>query len=130
MRNRMYGGVRGRKTKVGRKLLRFPPTRFEGGNLSKILRATNRQPSTNTKTKLDLTKAIPGFSQIPDCDAKVRIVFQTTKFFLHFFAIKGYFSINLLHFAAKCCPKWSLRPSIRQQELHVAKRTDRDAHER
>ena len=23
-----YGGVRGRKTKVGRKLLRFPPTRF------------------------------------------------------------------------------------------------------
>ena len=28
MRNRMYGGVRGRKMKVGRKLLRFPPTRF------------------------------------------------------------------------------------------------------
>ena len=31
MRNRMYGGVRGRKTKVGEKLLRFPPTRFYGG---------------------------------------------------------------------------------------------------
>ena len=29
MRNRTYGGVRGRKTKVGRKLLRFPPTRFD-----------------------------------------------------------------------------------------------------
>ena len=28
MRNRMYGGVRGRKTKVGEKLLRFSPTRF------------------------------------------------------------------------------------------------------
>jgi|GEM_PF-5643330 len=28
MRNRMYGGVRGRKTKVERKLLRFPPTRL------------------------------------------------------------------------------------------------------
>ena len=28
MRNRTYGGVRGRETKVGRKLLRFPPTRF------------------------------------------------------------------------------------------------------
>ena len=28
MRNRTYGGGRGRKTKVGRKLLRFPPTRF------------------------------------------------------------------------------------------------------
>jgi hypothetical protein len=24
----MYGGVRGRKTKVGEKLLRFPPTRL------------------------------------------------------------------------------------------------------
>lgn len=29
MRNRMYGGVRGRKTKVGEKLLRFPPTRYK-----------------------------------------------------------------------------------------------------
>ena len=28
MRNRMYGGVRGRKTKVERKQLRFPPTRL------------------------------------------------------------------------------------------------------
>ena len=27
-RNRMYGGVRGRKTKVGEKLLRFPATRL------------------------------------------------------------------------------------------------------
>ena len=30
MPNGTYGGVRGRKTKVGRKLLRFPPTRLEG----------------------------------------------------------------------------------------------------
>ncbi len=29
MRNRTYGGVRGQKTKVGRKLLRFLPTRFD-----------------------------------------------------------------------------------------------------
>ena len=28
MPNGTYGGVRGRKSKVGRKLLRFPPTRF------------------------------------------------------------------------------------------------------
>ena len=28
MPNSTYGGVRGRKTKVGRKLLRFPSTRF------------------------------------------------------------------------------------------------------
>ena len=31
MRNRTYGGVRGRKTKVGEKLLRFPPTRLKVG---------------------------------------------------------------------------------------------------
>ena len=37
MPNGTYGGVRGRKTKVGRKLLRFPPTRcFQVG---RILRA-------------------------------------------------------------------------------------------
>ena len=49
MRTRMYGGVRGRKTKVGRKLLRFPPTRFfimggmDGGReeLFKALMAIN-----------------------------------------------------------------------------------------
>ena len=29
MPNGTYGGVRGRKTKVGRKLLRFPPTRLQ-----------------------------------------------------------------------------------------------------
>ena len=42
MRNRTYGGVRGRKTKVGRKLLRFPPTRL----ISDIaeLHSTNRCP--------------------------------------------------------------------------------------
>ena len=34
MPNGTYGGVRGRKTKVGRKLLRFPPTRF---NMSLLL---------------------------------------------------------------------------------------------
>ena len=28
MPNGTYGGVRGRETKVGRKLLRFPPTRL------------------------------------------------------------------------------------------------------
>ena len=36
MRNRMYGGVRGRKTKVGEKLLRFPPTRFYCVNCAMI----------------------------------------------------------------------------------------------
>ena len=35
MPNGTYGGVRGRKTKVGRKLLRFPPTRLLGYRLYK-----------------------------------------------------------------------------------------------
>ena len=34
MRNRMYGGVRGRKTRVGEKLHRFPPTRFVFKNVA------------------------------------------------------------------------------------------------
>ena len=42
MRNRTYGGVRGRKTKVGEKLLRFPPTRLnathEQGNWTPLLK--------------------------------------------------------------------------------------------
>ena len=33
MRNRMYGGVRGRKMKVGGKLLHFPPTRLIINNI-------------------------------------------------------------------------------------------------
>ena len=37
MRNRMYGGVRGRKTRVGEKLHRFPPTRFVFSTILKIL---------------------------------------------------------------------------------------------
>ena len=36
MRNRMYGGVRGRKTRVGEKLHRFPPTRFVFSTIIKI----------------------------------------------------------------------------------------------
>ena len=36
MPNGTYGGVRGRKTKVGRKLLRFPPTRSPDSGLSEL----------------------------------------------------------------------------------------------
>ena len=45
MRNRTYGGVRGRKTKVGRKLLRFPPTRL----FSIVLRNYHSNNSYNHK---------------------------------------------------------------------------------
>ena len=37
MPNGTYGGVRGRKTKVGRKLLRFPPTRFDTFVIYKVI---------------------------------------------------------------------------------------------
>ena len=42
MRNRTYGGVRGRKTKVGEKLLRFPPTRLllSKGYFFKVIQPT------------------------------------------------------------------------------------------
>ena len=40
MPNGTYGGVKGRKTKVGRKLLRFPPTRLYT-NFYEILRMSN-----------------------------------------------------------------------------------------
>ena len=47
MRNRTYGGVRGRKTKVGRKLLRFPPTQLlifsiQGLSLNRALRGSKK----------------------------------------------------------------------------------------
>ena len=42
MRNRTYGGVRGRKTKVGRKLLRFPPTRLNR-SLTSFVQAISTQ---------------------------------------------------------------------------------------
>ena len=42
MPNGTYGGVRGRKTKVGRKLLRFPPTRFHAVLLSNAAFPTDR----------------------------------------------------------------------------------------
>ena len=38
MRNRTYGGVRGRKTKVGEKLLRFPPTRLPNATILRPIR--------------------------------------------------------------------------------------------
>ena len=40
MRNRMYGGVRGRKTRVGEKLHRFPPTRFESVRFGMVVYLT------------------------------------------------------------------------------------------
>ena len=39
MPNGTYGGVRGRKTKVGRELLRFPPTRLNASGVYRIWQA-------------------------------------------------------------------------------------------
>ena len=43
MRNRTYGGVRGRKTKVGRKLLRFPPTRLRETTKNETLKIISHE---------------------------------------------------------------------------------------
>ncbi len=51
MRNRTYGGVRGRKTKVGRKLLRFPPTRLNKLYSSRLWRSMTHD-STDTTTDM------------------------------------------------------------------------------
>ena len=58
------------------------------------LRAANRQPSTNTKTKLDLTKAFLDFHKPLNASANIRKVSEYRKTFLHFFAIKMLFSIK------------------------------------
>ena len=63
MRNRMYGGVRGRKTKVGRKLLRFPPTRFPPFTNPRNTQKTRNYGSTehteDTKLRIHGTHGIP-----------------------------------------------------------------------
>ena len=41
MRNRMYGGVRGRKMKVGGKLLHFPPTRLQRREINSKFKIQN-----------------------------------------------------------------------------------------
>ena len=55
MRNRMYGGVRGRKMKVGRKLLRFPPTRF---TIFKVA-ILSTEHTENTELRIHGTHGIP-----------------------------------------------------------------------
>ena len=51
------------------------------------LRADNRQPSTNTKTKLDLTKATRTFTSPKFACAKIRKISETTKNLSKNFAI-------------------------------------------
>ena len=78
MRNRMHGGVRGRKTKVGRKLLRFPPTRlflrkqcvnklFEFGVWNVFVSANAnivQRVKTCYKNKIDYRESSGGFCRI------------------------------------------------------------------
>ena len=72
MRNRMYGGVRGRKTKVGRKLLRFPPTRFYligFDGLQHLYYKTIRSCARHEQEYKDMTKSV----YVCDQDADVAI---------------------------------------------------------
>ena len=58
MRNRTYGGVRGRKTKAGRKTFRFPPTRLY--NIKALTFETVlHQLSDKVQLKLTAGKATP-----------------------------------------------------------------------
>ncbi len=52
----------------------------------KNLRAANWQPSTNTKTKLDLTKAFKDFHKPWNAVANLQKVSEYSKTFLLFFA--------------------------------------------
>ena len=65
MRNRTYGGVRGRKTKVGRKLLRFPPTRFlKVSDFPHFLSFYANLSLSELSTTLTLEKAIRALAHI------------------------------------------------------------------
>ena len=72
MRNRTYGGVRGRKTKVGRKLLRFPPTRFRGNCIRCIChhhKGCNQTKDGETTTQIYLNSIKS--SEVDDANAKI-----------------------------------------------------------
>ena len=51
----------------------------------KNLRAGNCQPSTNTKTKLDLTKASWDFPKPPNADANIRYILENPKNYWNYF---------------------------------------------
>ena len=65
MRNRMYGGVRGRKTKVGRKLLHFPPTRF-----SSLYGSTEHTEYTDPRNTQSTRKIVEDYFHDFDTQAK------------------------------------------------------------
>ena len=71
MPNGTYGGVRGRKTKVGRKLLRFPPTRLEAivSGVSVISKALGLHSETTTQIYLNSIKS----SEVDDANAKILV---------------------------------------------------------
>ena len=61
MRNSTYGGVRGRKTKVGRKLLRFPPTRLNRSLIS-FVQAISTQANLISSKNQETIRGQSGFS--------------------------------------------------------------------
>lgn len=61
MRNRTYGGVRGRETKVGRKLLCFPPTRFARNQNTKSPKTYPVDSYTNCTVSADQVERWIGF---------------------------------------------------------------------
>ena len=58
MPNGTYGGVRGRKTKVGEKLLRFPPTRLTGEALLEKIGMSKAEFARDKRWKIIINQEI------------------------------------------------------------------------
>ena len=77
MRNRMYGGVRGRKTKVGEKLLRFPPTRLISDLIDDLIFSYSMILSFYPTW-------LPGFT-LPRREVTLRLAVKLASLFLSFY---------------------------------------------
>ena len=101
---------------------------WQGFALHKNLRAANWQPSTNTKTKLDLTKASQDFHKPLNAVANIRKLSEFCIIILHFFALKWYFSIKWQSYSVKYGLRLSLLPLLRPRAQPSATHMDHGVH--
>ena len=109
MRNRLYGGVRGRKTKVGRKLLRFPPTRLKllAFKVSWILYRSYLVSYTHQHNRVGGKRSsfLPTFVFRPLTPPYVP------------FGIRRFFTMDAFRILRKTLPRHLLQPSICRSAL-------------
>ena len=67
--------------------IKFFASFFDEESNNKNLRAAKRQPSTNTKTKLDLTNASWDFHKPWNAVANIRKLSDSSQIILHFFTL-------------------------------------------